>query len=461
VDQVMKSRSDKPGSSSTARESGKGSVPVWGVVLLIAAAGAVFLFFRAPSRQGGSETNSSMLSTGREASKSSQSFHVTMLSKAPAGDPNALAAFQKTLSTNTLTGQLSAQLLDEAAPLKLRRSAAFGLARLGSDEALKALNVGLLSTNSMVKASIAECLGECPHQDAPALLSRLLDDDDEVVARGAVRGIGSRGDAAAAEALSNILFDPDRPEEVRAEAALSLGDFTQPEALAALTRAINEIQDEAIIEQIWEGLGSRPFSETEALFRSYLESPNLSSEDKVMALEALANTEGDVAPLLLDYADDPDSEVRAAAAWGLVGAESQPELNDRVLEWVQDESSAEVRERLYEALSGQENLDPVAALALAQKESDPAARLAALGMAAAACDTASPELLAYFNQTAVPELRTTAVSGSDLGDRLNSVMALGRAGTPEALQALEEVARTSRDPSTVEAAQSILRHRGG
>ena len=82
-------------------------------------------------------------------------------------------------------------------------------------------------------------------------------------------------------------------------------------------------------------------------------------------------------------------------------------------------------------------------------------------MAAAACETGSPELLAYFNQTAVPELRTTAVSGSDLGDRLSSVLALGRAGTPEALQALEEVARTSRDASTVEAAQSILRHRGG
>jgi HEAT repeat protein len=52
------------------------------------------------------------------------------------------------------------------------------------------------------------------------------------------------------------------------------------------------------------------------------------------------------------------------------------------------------------------------------------------------------------------------MSGSDLGDRLDSVMALGRAGTPEALQALEEVAQTSHDASTVEAAQSILKHRG-
>ena len=457
----MKLRSDKPRPSSTARESGKGSVLVWGVALVIAAAGAVFFFARLPSQKWDSGTAPTVISTAREPGKSSNSFPVTILSKSPAGGLNTSAAFLRTLKTNTPAGQLASQLLDETAPLKLRRAAASELARMGSDEAFQALNAGLLSTNSMVKASIAECLGECSHQDVPALLTRLLDDDDEVVARGAVRGIGSRGDAAAVEVLSEVLFDPDRPEEVRAEAALTLGDVAQPEALAALARAINEIQDEAIVEQIWEGLGSRPFSETEQLFRSYLESPNLSSEDKVMALEALGSTEGNSAPLLLEYANDPDPDVRAAAAWGLVGAESQPGLSDRVLEWLQGESSAEVRERLYEALSGQENVDPAAALALAQKESDPAARLAVLGMAAAACETGSPELLAYFNQTAVPELRTTAVSGSDLGDRLSSVLALGRAGTPDALQALEEVARTSHDASTVEAAQSILRHRGG
>jgi HEAT repeat protein len=460
MDQVMKLRMDKSKPSSLGRDSGRGLVQFFGAMLLIAASAAVFFFYPVPSRKGGSGTDSPPMSTAREPRKSSQNFPVTMLSKIPPGGSNTLAAFLRSLNTNTPAGQLAAQLLNETAPFKLRRAAASSLAGLGSDEAFQALNAGLLSTNSMVKAAIAESLGECAHKDAPALLSGLLDDDDEAVARGAIRGIGSRGDNAAVEALSNILFDPDRPEDVRAEAALTLGDIEQPEALAALTRAINEIQDEAILEQIWEGLGSRPFSETEDLFRSYLDSPNLSTEDKVMALEALGNTEGNVAPLLLAYANDPDPDVRAAAAWGLVGAESQPELNDRVLEWLKGESSAEVRDRLYEALSSQENLDPSATLALVQKETDPAARLAALGLAAAACDTASPDLLAYFNQTAVPELRGTAMSGSDLGDRLNSVMALGRAGTPEALQALEEVAQNSHDASTVEAAQSILKHRG-
>jgi len=456
----MKSRSDKSKPSFFVREGGKVSAPILITVLLIAAAGVVLLISLAPSRKGGTDAGSSTISKFQDPGKTPQKFPVTMLSKAPVGDPRAAAAFLNNLNTNTPAGQLAAQLLNETVPLKLRRSAAFELARLGSDEAFAALNAGLFSTNSMVKAAIAESLGECPHAQAVALLTRLLDDEDETVARGAIRGLGSRGDAGASEALSNILFDPDRLDDVRAEAALALGEIAQPEALAALTRAINEIQDEAILEQIWEGLGSRPFAETEALFRSYLDSPNLSTDGKVMALEALANTEGNVAPLFLSYAGDADPEVRAAAAWGLVGAESQPEVSGRVMEWLQNESSAEVRQHLYQALSSQENLDPAAVLALAQKESDPSARLAALSLAAASSDTASPELLAYFNQTAVPELRATAVSGSDLGDRLSSVMALGRAGTPEALQALEDVARTSHDASTLEAVQSILKYRG-
>lgn len=454
----MKSRLDQSEPPSPVQESGKASVPILGMALLVAAAGAILLFSFAPSKQRGTEASTISRSPGPR--KPSQDFPVTMLSKSPIGGSNTAAAFLRTLNTNTPTGQLAARLLNETVPLKLRRAAASELARMGSDEAFQALNAGLLSTNSMVKAAIAESLGECPHHEAPALLSRLLDDDDETVARGAVRGIGSRGDAAAGETLSKVLFDPERPEEVRAEAALTLGEIAQPEALAALTRAINEIQDEAIVEQIWEGLGSRPFAETEALFRGYLDSPNLSSEDKVMALEALGNTEGNVAPLFLDFAEDADPDVRAAAAWGLVGVESEPGFNGRVAEWLEGESSAEVREHLYQALSSQEDPDPAAALALVQKENDPSARLAALGLAAAACDSASPELLTYFNQTAVPELRTMAESGSDLGDRLNSVMALGRAGTPEALQALEEVARNSRDASTLEAVQSILKYRG-
>ena len=39
-------------------------------------------------------------------------------------------------------------------------------------------------------------------------------------------------------------------------------------------------------------------------------------------------------------------------------------------------------------------------------------------------------------------------------------MALGRAGTPEALQALQDIVSNSRDSTIVEAAQNVLAHRG-
>lgn len=187
----MKSRLDPSEPPSPNRERGKASVPILGVALLIAAAGAVLLFSFAPPKRQGSDTEAATVSKSAEPRRPSQNFPVTMLSKSPSGGSNIAAAFLKSLNTNTPTGQLAARLLDESAPLKVRRAAASELARMASDEAFQALHATLFSTNSMVKASIAEFLGECPHQDAPALLSRLLDDDDEAVARGAVRGIGS------------------------------------------------------------------------------------------------------------------------------------------------------------------------------------------------------------------------------------------------------------------------------
>jgi HEAT repeat protein len=429
-------------------------------VTLAALAIGLFFLYRTPVPRIISEEKTPAKSI--ESRKAPAPFRVTMLPRKRRMDANEAANLLKSIDRSSASGQLVLQLLDESLPLKTRRTAATALAKLGTDESFQALNAGLLSTNSMVKAAIAEALGESTHPDAAALLNELLNDEDEALARGAVRGIAAKGDVAAANTLSAVLFDSGRSEDLRAEAAISLGEIPQPEALSALARAVNEIQDEAIIEQVWEGLGNRPFSETEELFRAYLNSPNLTAGDKVMALEALGSAEGNVAPLLMAFSEDPDPEVRAAAAWGLVSAESQPEVGSRMVEWLGRESDPEVRGRLYEALSTQENLDPAAALALAQRETDPAARLSALGMAAAALDaeSPSPELLAYFNEIGVPELQRTAVSSADLGERLNAIMALGRAATPEALQTLQDIINNSRDTTIIEAAQSIIAHRG-
>ena len=80
-------------------------------------------------------------------------------------------------------------------------------------------------------------------------------------------------------------------------------------------------------------------------------------------------------------------------------------------------------------------------------------------MLATAChSTPSNDSLAYFNQTAVPELKQTALNDQSSQNRLSSVTALARAGTAESTAALTEIARQAADPRVVEAAQAGLRH---
>jgi HEAT repeat protein len=288
----------------------------------------------------------------------------------------------------------------------------------------------------------------------------LLNDQDETVARGALRGFAARGDSEAVEILGNVLFNPQKPESVRTEAALALGDVAQPGALNALVRAVNELQDPALSESILEGLGKRPFAETETFFSTWLESSGVSADFKVTALEALGNSSGDVAPLLLKYASDQDPEVRAAAAWALSASPTQTDVGPQLLDLLSHEASPEVRTRLYQALGGQENYDVETVLSLTQKEFEPSARLAALNLLAEGCRSRpSSELLNYFNASAVPELKSIALTDRESQRRLSSVMTLRRADTAESVNALQEIAQRSTDTRTVDAANSALRAR--
>jgi len=260
--------------------------------------------------------------------------------------------------TNAPEAQLVSQLLNPSLPLKTRRLAARSLAKLGSDSSITALKIALRDGPAYLKAAIGEGLGESPHHEARALLIDLVNASDETAARGAVRGFALRGDAESADLLANLLFNAQKPESVRTEAALALGEVQQPGALTALTRAVSEIQDAAITEQVLEGLARRPFAETQQFFSDYLASPGLTSESKVAALEALGNSTGDVAALVLKYAVDPDQEVRAAAAWALSATESHTDLAPQLLDLLKAEASPEVRAKLYDALGDRKTTIP-------------------------------------------------------------------------------------------------------
>jgi hypothetical protein len=377
-----------------------------------------------------------------------------------AQSPNRTEPIPESRNAGDPLTTLSAQLGNAALSAKARRQAARDLARNGSDESITALKRALPGAPAFLRTAIAESLGGSPNAQARPLLLELVDGRDEAAARGAVRGLGARGDAEAAEVLSNLLMNPAKSVNLRIEAANALAEVDQPASLAALSQAARQLSDPELVSAALEAIGQRPFAETQDFFRDYLSSPGLSSEAKVAALEALGNSTGDVAALLLKFTADPSAEVRAAAAWGLSATESATDLGEQLAGLLKGESDSEVRLRLYEALAGQQKYDRAAVLPLVENEADPAARLAGLVLLGDWVRTApTADVLGYFNQTAIPELKNTALHDPSPASRLTSVMTLRRAATPEAGQALQEIGRLSTDPRTAHAANSATQVR--
>ena len=90
-----------------------------------------------------------------------------------------------------------------------------------------------------------------------------------------------------------------------------------PAAQDLLVRAISQIHDDDVVESALDGMSRRPFSQTEEFFRKYLNSPDVSAENKVLAIEAVRDADGDVAKFLSNYVNDPNADVRTAAQTAL------------------------------------------------------------------------------------------------------------------------------------------------
>lgn len=432
----------KPKLPRASHSQGRGILFLLGAPLFVA---AIVVWYSAHSKQETAGGKSDEVALNPTPVEQTQKPEVPAHPPAP---PVMQHSYDWSRSTNAT---LIARLFDASLSLKDRRLAARALAKIGTEEALAALKAALADSPSALKAAIGEALGQCPNPNAVPILQELVNGNDEVAARGAVLGLRRRSDDASADVLGQVLFDTGRPQSVRAAAALALADFNQDAALQTLIRAGTEIQDDTLMQNILAALGKRPFAQTQEFFRNYLETPNLSSDMKVSALEALASNEGQPAPLLLKYAADPDSDVRDAALWALSTSETQTAFGPQLLDLLSQEKDASVRARLYEALENQQSFDLASVLAQVQKETAPDTRLAGLALLSKSCGSAaSPDLLNYFNQTAVPELKNIALSGEDAQDRLNAATALGQAGTPDALAALQEIASHSGDGKVVQ-----------
>ena len=58
----------------------------------------------------------------------------------------------------------------------------------------------------------------------------------------------------------------------------------------------------------------------------------------------------------------------------------------------------------------------------------------------------SPEMTAFFNEHVLPELKNAALGGADFETQMQAIIALRAAGTPEALAAVDQVAKLTKNP---------------
>jgi HEAT repeat protein len=349
---------------------------------------------------------------------------------------------------------LAAELLDESRPLKVRRQAAWNLAKLRSPEAFAILRQSLATAPIQLKATIAEVLGNFDGAEPKALLRLLLNSDNEVVVRGAMRGWAALGDSEAEQLLSKILSDQEKGDDLRTEAALNLGKINSPRAYQVLIDGLNKIPDSELATTILTGLGQRSFIETESFFRSYLGRTDVPTGLRVAALESLGQADGNPVPLLLQHLESNDSRVRAASAWALSMVENPPDVAPQLFKQLEGEGSAEVRTRIYQAMENQSNVSSEALLSAVLNDQALSSRISGLKLLAGQVSRQnSPMLATEFDSVAVPQLEKIAINGAELQHRLVSVMALKQARTPSALQALNKIAAQSAEPRIIAAAK--------
>lgn len=158
---------------------------------------------------------------------------------------------------------------------------------------------------------------------------------------------------------------------------------------------------------------------------------------------------------LVAFLADADPQVRTLAAWGLMSGEEAEARQREIVEFVRHEQNPEVRAALYRFLQGQNSIKCSTLVELVRGEEDRQTWLAGCDLLAGAVQgKPTAETMDYFNLEVVPELKQSAVDGPNLHFRIAAIIALRRAGTPEAVEALREIVQTSADAQVVEAASS-------
>jgi HEAT repeat protein len=420
----------KPKSSTPSSEASRGTAGTAATETTSPAAHA------AGAQQGGAESSHASLSGGQAAATGT-------VANATAGAPGSVKDLIKALKDTSL-------------PMSERKAAIQALAKLGTPEAIAALKEALTSGSDELRVAVAEGLGECTSPECAAMLLGLLKDPSEAIVQAAIRGLAQLGSPEAITALTQLLNDPLRSGDLRSEAASGLGNITGPGAMQALAQAALTLGDEDLVTQVLNAIGGRDISETKSFFQQYMGSA-VSSDLRVAAIESLAQAKGDPTAFLAGYISDSDAEVRASAAWTMSATDATGNASPQLLAALQGEQDPEVRRRLYQALGNQDSVDMSTTLALVQRETDPTARIAGMDLLASSLrNNPTPEVQTYFDQTAAPALKNTALTGDSSYERMAAVIALVRANTPSAMSVLQDLAQQATDPRVKASAAKVV-----
>lgn len=350
--------------------------------------------------------------------------------------------------------ELSAVLMSFTQPMKVRRQAAWRIAKIGSAEAFTVLRKALLTAPPMLQPTITEALGQFGHEGSKTVLEPVVDNPDESVARAAVRGLAALPAGFSVSTLLEVLRNPSRSETIRAEAALALGSVAGAvEAIPTLVETALYSESADLVKSSIIALGGQPFSQTEDFFRLFMEPANTDVDLRTLALESLSRSD-QAKDFVLSFLDAEEAEIRAAAAWALATMENPGEIAVPLSARLAIERDPEVRTRLYQAMETQIDLDLAPLVMAALAESHTSTRIAAMNLVASRIGAIDdPVISQQFDRQIVPWLAKQALNGSDLQARMSSVLALRAANTPAASAWLEAIVIRSRDPKLAQAAR--------
>ena len=364
--------------------------------------------------------------------------------------PAAVINMFKGRSEKEIAGLTAKDLGDESLSLTIRRKLAWSLAKNARPEDMAAIYAYLTSsaTDLRVKAVIVEALGYSADPRARDWLISALDCGDNRIIRAALRGLAEMNDPRNQQIFANLLSSLDVPPDVREAAAVALGRLSTPESGQCLMRAWTG-GDEAMRAIILQGLAQRDMSETADFFGRIMKDSS-DPELRHAVVESAAQAKGNTTPFLLGCLNDPDSSVRAEAAWGL-SLQENGGCSGTLMKVLATEEDDQAKGRIYEALGAQPDMNAKAVLARAQTEQDDSVRLAAYGaviehfeeLSSADQETAGSELS--------EDLKWLAVNGESLEVRLKAVTGLRKIPIKNKEKVLQAVVSESKDPRVIQA----------